>query len=567
MDDVTGTLLKSRAAATPLGRKLGVGAICVASCIVGGFSNGVTIGAIGQVQNSPNWGVRHPSTESARDALLMAMMQVGAIGGAIGAGVVADRFGRKASCVLAGFLQAIGGAVCLVDFCIPAAARSGGAAWATDVPFVCYYFGRLVGGVGVGAACHSVPMLVAELSPERLRGPFDSAFQLFVCAGIVVSFVANLCALSLGADLASWWGTRGFLLPLGLPALSGAAMCVIVQTVVPESPKWLLARAQPDAARAALGRVRWGGGAAADAEFEHMRSVERRAASASAGESAGWCDLCSVGYRRVVALAFAVCWLQVFIGIDILTTYNVPVFVSLGWAPSTANLTTVVVGAVMLVAVVPSLALVEILGRRTLLIGGSVLNAAAIGGASAVAYAVRATCPGFPGAVSNATTYGVVDAWCPGNTRVPALKWVGLFCCVAWVVAFSLSWGPVAWVVPSETLPAAVRSKALTLCVLGNWVADYIVVVSFPALMRAAQPFGAMLVYAAICLGALAFVVVGVPETRGIEMADMEETHARSPGMAEHRRRQRARRGDTAAESADVPDAARSVVAPFDVVE
>lgn len=456
-------------------------------------TTGITIGAIGQVQGSINWTQRHPPTWSllgvSRDALMIGMMQIGAILGAIIAGTIADKFGRKISCAISGLCQAFGGLICLVDFFIPAASRgTGNTMLGYTLPFIMYFIGRFVAGVGVGMACHSVPMIVAELSPEHLRGPFDGAFQLFVCLGITTSFVLNLIILTLGEDVTNWWGSTGFLMPLGMPAISGMLMALTVYFFCPESPKWLLTNTTEGgggsaAARSALGKCRWGSDESTDAEYHRMVQAKRREEIESEGEEVGWLDLFSVGYFKIVAIAFGICWLQVFIGIDIMTTYNVPVFVNLGFTPKTANITTVVVGVVMLIAVIPSLFLVEVLGRKTLLIWGSIGHIVAIGGAGACALGVQLSCKGYPGDPSDVATYGIMDHWCEGNTTLPVLKWVGLVCCMGWVIAFALSWGPVAWVVPSEMLPAAVRSKALTLCVLGNWVSDYIVVASFPALM------------------------------------------------------------------------------------
>jgi MFS family permease len=203
-------------------------------------TTGITIGAIGQVQGSINWTHRHPPTWSllgvSRDALMIGMMQIGAILGAIIAGTIADKFGRKISCAISGLCQAFGGLICLVDFFIPKASRDTTMLGYT-LPFIMYFIGRFVAGVGVGMACHSVPMIVAELSPEHLRGPFDGAFQLFVCLGITTSFVLNLIILTLGEDVTNWWGSTGFLMPLGMPAISGMLMALTVYFFCPESPK------------------------------------------------------------------------------------------------------------------------------------------------------------------------------------------------------------------------------------------------------------------------------------------------------------------------------------------
>ena len=104
---------------------------------------------------------------------------------------------------------------------------------------------------------------------------------------------------------------------------------------------------------------------------------------------------------------------------------------------------------------------------------------------------------------------------------------------LCYVAAFSISWGPVAWVVPSELVPSSLRAKVVAVGTVANWVADYLVVGTFLSLTNAAGDAGAFVVYAAINAAALAFVVLCVPETKGMELeesaasASAEEEDAR----------------------------------------
>ena len=357
-----------------------------------------------------------------------------------------------------------------------------------------------------------------------MRGSFGSAFQHFVSVGVVGSMILNFLVLGFGSP---WALSRGFLLCFATPALAGALQAVTVWKLSPESPKWLLKMGRRSAARAALQRVRWNTSfEELDAELHAMEGNEgnedetvEAAATGTATTPAGkavtkvtkacsaesakttlaeWCALFSPRYRRPVMIAFVICWFQVAIPIDAMTQFNVPIFLKMGFTPTAANATTVLVALALLIAVLPALCLVEIVGRKTLLLCGSVGNILSIGGAAAV-IALYAVWPS------------------------PFLTVVGAICCVVWVSTFSLSWGPIAWVVPPEILPATVRSKALTLCVLGNWLADWFVVITFQPISSMIGYAGTLAMYTGVAFLALIFVTCCVKETKGIDLEEMEK--------------------------------------------
>ena len=520
---------------------------------LGGLCNGLAMGGLGGVLEESEAFKRRFGDGGGRGGLpaalssdasesLAASLQLGAMGGALLAGSVADRLGRRPAVAVAALLVLLGAAAPLLppggndpSAASPAgtSAAAAAASAAAAAGLATLRAGRIVLGVGIGAVCMVVPMLAAELAPADLRGAIDSAFQLFVAIGIVIAFGFNVQFAGAAQDDDALWRAA-----LALPALPSAALLLLLGSScsgdgstgcagavgVAESPRWLLQyRGDEDAARRALQHARGGDGAAAKQELDDMlaAAVARRRCTTLEGgggggggggdgdddiaevvggagekESTSWRAVFAPHHRQAVAIACAVLWLQVFTGIDILTQYAAHVFELAGIATKAARLgCNLAIGLVGTAGTALSIRLVESSGRRPLLLWGSAAMAASLALLAAVLAAGART------AAASAAAVGMTFVY---------------------VFAFALSWGPVSWIIPCEIVPTAIRAKVLSLGVMLNWLADYIVVGSFLSLKDAAGGVSAVfLIYAAICAGAWLFVYLCVVESKGRSLEDI----------------------------------------------
>ena len=501
---------------------------------LGGLCNGFAMGGLGGVmEESEAFKLRFAGSggdlDSAQSESLAAAVQLGAMGGAVLAGALADRFGRRPAVVCSALLVMLGSAVpLLMPLSSLATVDAAANATAVSAELMVLRVGRLVLGLGIGAVCMVVPTLAAELAPADLRGAIDSAFQLFVAVGIVLSFLFNMqfstvSAAQATAAAAAGKGDALWRAALALPILPSAALLLLVVGGLgggagicvrpPESPRWLLQyRGDEKSALCALVQVRGGDKEAASRELAEMVAAakqRRRCSTLDASvhaaeddeggkggeESTAWSALLLPRHRRAVAIACVVLWLQVFTGIDILTQYAAHVFELAGVGSRGARLgCNLAMGVVGLVATAISVPLVESSGRRPLLLWGSVAMAVSLAALAAVL-----------GAIARGGTGSAASA-------------VAVAMTFAYAFAFALSWGPVSWIVPCEIVPTAIRAKVLSLGVMLNWLADYVVVSTFLSLKDALGISAVFLLYATVCTLAWLFVYLCVVESKGLSL-------------------------------------------------
>ena len=453
--------------------------------IVVGTALGIGYGNIGGALGEAAFLTRyhHPS-----DALLQALaaaMQAGCVIGSVFAGWLADTQGRRRTILLALVLVVASSAVLLVPALAPH----------TD-NIAPLFVGRALLGLGGGLACTAVPIHVSETAPASYRGAVEASFQFGVVLGILIAYALNIAA----------HGTEvGWSLSLAAPLVPATLYLLWAARELVESPRWLALRGEVARAENELHRVR--------TAYDDI-AAELAAIVGERQSAAGWRALCAKGRRGTVAVAVTVLALQVATGIDVITVYAPSIFRRIGGGGDGDGadelLYTLLVGVVFVVFVPVAVCIVDRFGRRFLLIAGGIgMTASLIVLAAAFGAGAAADAP---------------PAWSAPASVASVL---------CYVAAFSISWGPVAWVVPSELVPSSLRAKVVAVGTVANWVADYLVVGTFLSLTNAAGDAGAFVVYAAINAAALAFVVLCVPETKGMELeesaasASAEEEDAR----------------------------------------
>ena len=396
---------------------------------------------------------------------------VGCVAGVIMAGPLNDRFGRKATLLLAAVLFLV--------------SALGTALPRNFTEFVIY---RIIGGVGVGIASMTSPMYIAEISPARLRGRMVSLNQFAIIFGMLVVYFVNYHIAGQGDE--AWIRTTGWRWMFGSEAVP-AVLLLVALFFVPESPRFLCGKGRTDQARAILAKV--------DGE-DHARSEIAEIGSALREESGGFRELLRPGLRGVLILGIALAVLQQVTGINVFLYYAPDIFRAVaGTGTDIALLQTVVVGAVNLLFTVIAIATVDRIGRRPLMIAGAAgmgLSLLAIGMASSAQ---------------------AIGGWL-------------LFFVLGYIASFALSVGPVTWVILSEIFPTKLRGRALGIATFFLWTANFIVSQTFPMMdenrwlvdrFHHGFPF---FVYAGFCVVLVWVVVRFVPETKGRSLEQIERS-------------------------------------------
>jgi sugar porter (SP) family MFS transporter len=371
-----------------------------------------------------------------------------------------------------------------------------------------WYAGRLADRFGrvrtmqVAAALLAVSALGAGLahsvaSPARIRGRLGSMQQLAIVLGIFVALLSDawLASVAGGAEHALWLGLeawRWMFLAMLVPALVYGVLVL----GVPESPRHLVARSRPHDALRVLRQVL--GMTDEEALQRKLGDIEQ---SLRREHKPRWSDLLGTnGLLPIVWVGIALSVFQQFVGINVIFYYSSTLWHSVGFSEADSFAITVVTSVINVLVTLVAIALVDRIGRKPLLVIGS--------GGMALTLAVMAWC--FAQASGSGAALVLPEPWGP----------VALVAANAYVIFFGLSWGPVVWVLLGEMFPNRIRAMALAVAAAAQWLANFAITSSFPAMAELSLPFSYG-VYAAFALLSLIFVVRFVRETKGVELEDM----------------------------------------------
>ncbi len=477
------------------GRVIGLAIAGAVGGFLFGFDSSVVNGAVDAIQY--DFGLDPTATGFA-----IAIALLGCALGAELAGRLADRFGRVP-------VMLVGAVLFLVS--------SIGSGLAIGVWDLIVW--RLVGGVGIGIASVVAPAYIAEISPSRVRGRFASLQQLAIVLGIFAALLSDAIFANLagGANSPLWFGLdawRWMFIACAVPAIVYGGIAL----ALPESPRYLVKAGREDEARTVLARIVPAG--EVDTSIAEVRgSIERDAGQQGSLRGP------ALGLRPIVWVGILLSVFQQFVGINVIFYYSTTLWRAVGFAESDSLTISVITSVTNILVTLVAIALVDKIGRRPLLIGGSI--------GMAVALTTMAV------AFSQATT-GEAGPSLPGAWGPIALVAANVF-----VVAFGASWGPVVWVLLGEIFPNRIRARALGVAAAAQWVANFLITVTFPALASFSLTF-AYGMYAVFAVLSLLFVLTRVPETKGTKLEDAEQL--RRP----ERRRGAGRRSPAA--DAPIPD-------------
>jgi SP family sugar:H+ symporter-like MFS transporter len=454
-------------------------AAIVAAATIGGFMFGYDSGVINGTQKG---------LEAAFDlgrlgiGVNVGAILVGSSAGAFGAGRLADLIGRRSVMMLAAVLFLF-------------SALLAGAADSSAV----FILARIVGGLGVGAASVISPVYISEVTPAHVRGRLSSVQQVMIISGLTGAFIANyLVANYAGGSTADFWlGQKAWRWMFWLQAVP-AAVYLLALLNVPESPRYLVVKGQDARAEAVLARL-----------FGHdtarAKVAEIRASLAGDHHKPRLSDLVDKSTGRIRPILWAGIGLAVFqqlVGINVVFYYGATLWEAVGFGESAALQVNILSGVLSIGACLFTIATVDRIGRRPLLLVGSLGMAVTL---ATVAYAFSQAVTGADGAVS-----------LPGNNGVLALVAANLY-----VIFFNASWGPVMWVMLGEMFPNQIRGSGLAVSGFAQWIANAAISVSFPTLAVSPGLAVTYTGYAFFALVSFFFTRALVTETRGRELEQM----------------------------------------------
>jgi SP family arabinose:H+ symporter-like MFS transporter len=382
---------------------------------------------------------------------------LGTVIGAIGAGPLGQKIGgREALRIMA------------VLYVISAIGSALSWNWTSLLVF------RFLGGLGIGGSSVLGPVYLAELAPAKLRGRLVGLFQINIVVGILLAYASNFIIASMNTGALQWRWQLGV---AGAPAV----LFLVMLYGIPRSSRWLVTQNRIDEARRVLEMM-----GTPDSEAELKEIVDSIHAERSQRSE----PLFRRKYRLPIFLAITIGMFNQLSGINAILYYLNDIFAAGGFSSISADRQAVIVGAMNLIATMLAMTVIDKLGRKTLLLVGSVGTALCLAGIAAI-FQMHA-----------------------GNGY---LIWL----VVGFIMFFAISQGAVIWVYISEVFPTKVRSKGQSLGSSSHWIMNAIISGSFPLIAK--HSAGAPFIFFSSMMALQFFVVLFIyPETKGISLEQLQ---------------------------------------------
>lgn len=381
----------------------------------------------------------------------------GTILGAILAGYPGERFGRRDSLRIMAVLYLVSALGC---------------AFAWDWHSLLLF--RFVGGLGVGGSSVLGPMYIAEIAPAKWRGRLVGLFQFNVVFGILLAYFSNYCVTLARFGETEWrW-------EFGVAALPAALFLVLLFTI-PRSPRWLVKQGRLAEAGTVLELT---------GEVNYEQELQDIVQSIHLEKSRTEERLFSRKYAFPIFLAVSIGMFNQLSGINAILYYLNDIFAHAGFSKVSGNLQAVAVGGTNLLFTMIAMSVIDRIGRKKLLLIGSVGTAACLAGVAAIFFA---------------------------HSHENLLVWL----LIGFIASFAFSQGAVIWVYLAEVFPNVVRAKGQSLGSFSHWFMNALISGIFPlmAASSGAYPF----VFFSAMMALQFFVVLFVyPETKGFTLEEMQ---------------------------------------------
>ncbi|KAL6324549.1 hypothetical protein AAG906_013361 [Vitis piasezkii] len=447
--DVTAPQGKSSGTVLPF-----VGVACLGA-ILFGYHLGVVNGALEYL--SKDLGI---AENAVLQGWVVSTLLAGATLGSFTGGALADKFGRTRTFQLDAIPLAVGAFLC-----------------ATAQSVQTMIIGRLLAGIGIGISSALVPLYISEISPTEIRGALGSVNQLFICIGILAALVAGLPL----AGNPLWWRTM-----FGV-AVVPSILLALGMAFSPESPRWLFQQGKISEAEKSIKTLN-----GKERVAEVMNDL-REGLQGSSEQEAGWFDLFSGRYWKVVSVGAALFLFQQLAGINAVVYYSTSVFRSAGIASDVAA--SALVGASNVFGTAIASSLMDRQGRKSLLITS------------------------FAGMAASMMLLSFSFTW---SALAPYSGTLAVLGTVLYVLSFSLGAGPVPALLLPEIFASRIRAKAVALSLGMHWISNFVIGLYF---LSVVNKFGISTVYlgfSAVCLLAVLYIAGNVVETKGRSLEEIE---------------------------------------------
>ncbi|KAH1345592.1 hypothetical protein KXX33_002844 [Aspergillus fumigatus] len=486
--------------------------LCAACSTLGGLVFGYDQGVVSVILVMDQFLERFPEVApNAAGAgfwkgLMTAMIELGALLGALNQGWIADKISRRYSIVVAVIIFTIGSILqtAAVDYAMLTVAR-------------------FIGGVGIGMLSMVAPLYISEISPAECRGTLLVLEEFCIVLGIVIAYWITYGTRFMAGE----WSWR---LPFLLQMIPGFVLAGGV-LALPFSPRWLAAKGRNEEALQSLSKLRRLPPSdkrirqeyldiQAEVRFHQELNAEKHPTLQGGGtrqsfllEMASWADCFKKGCWRRTHVGMGLMFLQQFVGINALIYYSPTLFETMGLDYDMQLLMSGVLNVTQLVGVMTSVWTMDSLGRRVLLLWGAFFMT--------VSHVIIAVLVGL-----------FSNNW-------PAHRpqgWVSVAFLLFYMLSFGASWGPVPWALPSEVFPSSLRAKGVALSTCSNWLNNFIIGLITPPLVENTG-YGAYVFFAVFCLLALVWTFFFIPETKGRTLEKMDHVFKDNSSEAEKARR------------------------------
>ncbi|KAH1970641.1 hypothetical protein KXV80_000572 [Aspergillus fumigatus] len=486
--------------------------LCAACSTLGGLVFGYDQGVVSVILVMDQFLERFPEVApNAAGAgfwkgLMTAMIELGALLGALNQGWIADKISRRYSIVVAVIIFTIGSILqtAAVDYAMLTVAR-------------------FIGGVGIGMLSMVAPLYISEISPPECRGTLLVLEEFCIVLGIVIAYWITYGTRFMAGE----WSWR---LPFLLQMIPGFVLAGGV-LALPFSPRWLAAKGRNEEALQSLSKLRRLPPSdkrirqeyldiQAEVRFHQELNAEKHPTLQGGGtrqsfllEMASWADCFKKGCWRRTHVGMGLMFLQQFVGINALIYYSPTLFETMGLDYDMQLLMSGVLNVTQLVGVMTSVWTMDSLGRRVLLLWGAFFMT--------VSHVIIAVLVGL-----------FSNNW-------PAHRpqgWVSVAFLLFYMLSFGASWGPVPWALPSEVFPSSLRAKGVALSTCSNWLNNFIIGLITPPLVENTG-YGAYVFFAVFCLLALVWTFFFIPETKGRTLEQMDHVFKDNSSEAEKARR------------------------------
>ena len=422
-----------------------------------GYDTAVVAGAIGFIQQK--YDLSPAMTGWAASCAL-----VGCMVGAMFAGALSDKWGRKKILMLSG----IAFAVSSIGIMLP-----------MDLSW--YIVFRFIGGIGIGIASMLAPMYISEIAPANIRGRLISIYQLGIVIGILLIYFVNAAIAGLHDE--AWNIDYGWRWMFG-SGIIPSIVFIILLLIVPESPRWLSQKNRWSEAEDILIKV--SGEETAKKELSYIRE-------SLSFQKISFLKLIKPGLRTALIIGVILSILSQVTGINVIMYYAPEIFKSTGDGSSSALMQTVLVGGINVLMTLVAIKYVDSVGRKKLLLIG------------AAGMAVCLALIGFAFYTNRVQGFWILTG------------------ILLYISFFAISLGPLTFVVVAEIFPTHIRGRAMSVAIFFLWLSVYIVSQTFPMLLESIGSAFTFWIYMIMSVIAFLFVWNFIPETKGKTLEEIEQ--------------------------------------------